>query len=404
MELGRCARRRALALSLGLAVAGCVGTHPGGGVAPPPPNDAAVPGDGGEDAAEAAAAPGDGGEDAADAADGEVGGTTGVQLFQILDDMEGGNPNLPTPVGLASWYVNSPQSGGLTAGAEWAHVAPDPPRDNSRIAQHVVVTDPSGADLRVDFHSPAFPSTSYPNLSAYAGVAFWSRGHSSSGALLVAIQDDTRAAGSKAYAEARASAQPWFEHATTLTEEWRRHILLFDDFRQPGQTDSRLRTEAVWSIHVLAALDGSGGDVWIDDLALLCRGACPPPSWNLAMSATGLDDASLMWTPEDPSSPGTGCAVLSALSMAPLSDLRADPLEKVILRVRIPVTVPPSVPLWAWRIQNAVTGVAVPPAALDDGWTTVAVPLTEPGEYLIGAHSHYPGINVCGVQATATVH
>jgi hypothetical protein len=264
-------------------------------------------------------------------------------------------------------------------------------------------SEPDGADLRIDIHGTGFlgGGPPYPNLSAYAGVAFWSRGQSASGSLLVAIQDDTVAAG-HAYSQARGSDQPWFEHPTVLTPEWRRHILLFDDFHQPGLTVP-LNTQAVWSLHMLAGLEGGGGDVWIDDLALLCRGACPETPWPVVMSAAGLDDASLTWTPASAASPDSGCGVLSALSMAPLSDLRADPLEKTILRVRIPAAVPPSVPLWAWSIQNAVSGAKLTPVAVDPGWTTVAVPLTAAGDFTIGAHTHYPGTAVCGVQAAVTV-
>jgi len=55
--------------------------------------------------------------------------------------------------------------------------------------------------------------------------------------------------------------------------------LLFDDFRQgvvSGNSSGRtLDASAITDIHFVAGLGGESFDLWIDDLAMLCRGLCP---------------------------------------------------------------------------------------------------------------------------------
>ena len=185
--------------------------------------------------------------------------------------MEGGERNLATPIGLASWYSTSADSTATpSAPNEWGIVTLDTPRDTSRKAFHARVAAPDAIDSKLDIHGPQFHNggAPYPDMSAYAGVAFWSRGTSQGQSLTMAIEDD-RVVSGKSYRETRTSDNPWFEHAVKLTPEWRRHILLFDDFRQPSDSDGRLHTEAIWSVHFLGGLDGAGAELWVDDLALL---------------------------------------------------------------------------------------------------------------------------------------
>lgn len=305
-------------------------------------------------------------------------------VFQLLHDMEDGNENVVSPVGLASWF-----GGGI--------VNLDPQRQESKRAQ-------SGSDdLRLDIHGPKFQAGPlYPDLSAYAGVAFWARARSDGETVLVALEDQ-EVAGFRSYADARASGKPWFETDVKLSSDWRRHIVLFDDVKQPGQPDKKLRTEAIWSVHFMGGgAQGRSREYWIDDLALLCRGACPSPAWDLPPKVGGgFDEQSLPWTKGVSGSPEKGCAELAALSMSPLDKISSSMTEKAIFKVRIPTVPSASVPLWAWTVRDGA-GKTIDVTGLDEGFTTVAFPVTAPGEYQITAHTHYPGNAVCGVEVRAT--
>jgi hypothetical protein len=305
-------------------------------------------------------------------------------VFQLLHDMEDGNENVVSPVGLASWF-----GGGI--------VNLDPPRQDSKRAQ-------SGSDdLRLDIHGPKFQAGAlYPDLSAYAGVAFWARARSHGETVLVALEDED-VAGFRGYAEARASAKAWFETEVKLSSDWRRHIVLFEDVKQPGHPDRKLRTQAIWSVHFMGGgAQGRSREYWIDDLALLCRGACPRPAWDLPPKVGGgFDEQSLPWARGPAGSPEKGCAELAALSMASLDKITSSMTEKAIFKVRIPTTPSPSVPLWSWTVRDG-SGRAIDVTGLDEGFTTVAFPVVEPGEYQITAHTHYPGTAVCGVEVRAT--
>ena len=302
--------------------------------------------------------------------------TAGTKLFELLAHHAAGGDG-PTPIGLASWS---------------SHPA-DPSRADT-------------IDRRIDFHGPQFLSGGppYPDISAYAGVAFTTR--LADGATFVVAIEDDQVVSNTSYAETRASSNPWFEHAVTLSADARRHILLFDDFRQPDHADARLRTQAVWSIHFIGDAATTGTDFPIDDLLLLCHGSCPAPTWNVPVTpAPGMDDESLPWVTGAGSAADATCATIAPLSLAPLSDVAADAVEKQVLRVRIPAAPTAAVTQWAWVLEDIATGeqqLNVTP--IDTGWSTVAVPISAPGHYKISAHTHYPGTSVCGVQTEIDAH
>jgi hypothetical protein len=241
--------------------------------------------------------------------------------------------------------------------------------------------------MRIDFHGPRFPRIPFPDFSAYAGIAFWARSSTDHGDIAVAIEDERGAGG--------------LERSVRLSTDWRRIILLFDEFRAGAHPEARLHTQAIGSVHFAGGLVALPADYWIDDLVLLCRGDCPVPPWEMGSPlAPGLDDKSLSWIPGQGSSPELRCAELASLAMAPLTEVPAGPDERLFLRVRIPVDPPPAVPLWGWTIENVRTGERSSPVALDDGWTTVALPIPAPGEYTIRAHTHHPGNAVCGAEVS----
>ncbi len=100
------------------------------------------------------------------------------------------------------------------------------------------------------------------NLHPYAGIAFWAQ-------ILVAINDRPF--------EAENSSSPWLTREVLLDEKWQRIVLLFEDFEQSGTAEMPARSLDRGSIVSINFIAGKGGEsfaLWIDDLALLCRGAC----------------------------------------------------------------------------------------------------------------------------------
>ena len=265
----------------------------------------------------------------------------------------------------------------------------------------------SGGDLFLDIHGAGFPRVLYPDLSAYAGIAFWARTDvASSSRLTVAIEDDKVMA--PGYEEARRSGRPWFTREVKLDPTWRRYILTFDEFEQLQAngvpTGAKLDSSAVWSLHFLSGLLEAAADLWIDDLALLCRGECPRAPHELppSLHADALDEGGLTWVGSAAAEPPLRCGELASLSMSPFDQWRAGPGEKVFLRVRVKAAPGAAVPLWAWQVERGSDGRAIPVTALDEGHTLVSVPVTSPGQYRVRAHSHYPGNESCAVEVTAT--
>lgn len=333
-------------------------------------------------------------------------------LFQLIDDVEAeeDRPGFVCPVGLCSWnYLSTDRTqpgppGGTLGLAE----PPSPPRGKSTRAWHVrSAAGAAGSDLHLEMHAPGFPHTVYPDLSAYAGIAFWARSDSPGQEITLAVVDDKVVASS--YDEALRSDKPWFTRRVPLGASWRRHIVLFDDLRQPEgagvMPDARLHTGALWSFHFLAGLDRTGADLWIDDLALLCRGACPPPAYDLPPSPTAepSDDSGLIWSSPSSEDSRIACGELASLSNDHLDQLPTGADAKVFLRVRVKGKPGASVPLWLWSVVKLPGEVEVPLTTLDDATSIVAFSLPERGSYRIRAHTHHPGQAVCGVEMTAQV-
>jgi hypothetical protein len=317
-------------------------------------------------------------------------------LFQIVDDFDDLGARAPgwiCPVGLCSWFCGPAGSGPGAKG--FADVEdPIPARGNSKGAWHLRTGASSpGVEVKLDIHGPGFPAVLYPNLENYAGVAFWARSDLDDQTLLVAIEDDKVIATSY---EVAARSKPWFTRAVKLSDRWRRYIIRFDDFQQVDSGGAvlpgRLNTKAVWSFHFLAGLDGKNSDAWVDDLALLCKGACPPPAYdlNVATTADALTDPEFEWTRSAASEPHLACAEVAELSMMPFDRWVAGPGEKVFLRARIPSAPSTPVPLWGWTVERLPGGETVPITVIDPESTIVAVPISEPGQYRIRTHTHYP--------------
>lgn len=325
-------------------------------------------------------------------------------LFQIIDDMEGGDPGaaLPSfvsPVGLGSWFFSGPPSSS-SPGLPVAEVAAlDQPRGSSHRAWHVPVPAGGGrTSLFLDLHGPKFPAVPFGDLSAYAGIAFWSRGSLPSTQLVVALEDSSSAR-TDLHQALNGASPPWFAQEVKVGNEWQRHILLFDDLVALDKSKSKLDTTAFWSVNFIAS-SGSATDYWIDDLALICKGLCPLPPFDLEpSSAPDLNADSLQWTS---GSVANSCGELASLTMDSLPKKVAVG-EKVFLHARVRAAPEAEVPLWLWRGENTQTSEKAAWQPLDKGSSMAAMSFPSAGSYTVGAHSHYPGMETCSAETTITV-
>lgn len=202
--------------------------------------------------------------------------TTTSGLLQIVDDMdhvEKGYPTLPTvssaffwpwpasrsgAVAIGNWFVSSPP--GIEGDAHIDDIVP--PRNDSKKACHVTGSGlERGTNLWAQLRHP---EGSPVDLSAYSGVAFWARLDSPSGKLVVAM--DPRG---YAFFAAQSAGSPLPARTLSVSGQWEKFVLSFDDL---GLTTPA----AAASIDFVAGEGGESFDLWIDDLALVCRGdICP---------------------------------------------------------------------------------------------------------------------------------
>lgn len=322
-------------------------------------------------------------------------------LFQIIDDLEASSPgdtlrNFVSPVGLGSWFFTAPPKPGLPMAVV---AAVDPSRGSSQRAWRVPLPEGSApVSLRVDLHGPKFPAVPFADLSAYAGIAFWSRGSLPSIHLVAAVEDS--ASGRVNVHQAGPLSGPLgFTQPVKVGSEWRRHIILFDDLVALDESKGKLDTTALWAVNFVAD-SASAAELWIDDVALLCKGACPPPPFELEPSAApGLDATSLQWTG---GSGANSCGELASLTM---DSLQRNVVvgEKIFLNARVRGAPNAEVPAWLWRGKHTQTHEQAAWNALDEGSSMAALSFPSPGTYTVGAHSHYPGTATCSVETTITV-
>jgi hypothetical protein len=134
----------------------------------------------------------------------------------------------------------------------------DPPRGDSTLACHVQGT--AFADA-VDLYAQLdHPSSRPVDLSAYSGLAFWARLNPPTAKLVVALNVEGPALLSEDSVTGLVSG------SFPVTADWQRFELPFTD---------AARTSSVVSIDFVVLGGGEALDLWIDELSLLCAGACP---------------------------------------------------------------------------------------------------------------------------------
>jgi hypothetical protein len=208
-----------------------------------------------------------------------------ASLFLTIDNMETRDdlPTLPPdsggfwwPLGdfggLGNWFFGSIDGDGAP-GPQGDAFSDDivPPRGDSRRARHL---KSPGAGGGTDLYAQLKHPTNGPvDLSPYLGISFWAKLNSPSHRLLVSFRDNH--GGSLLTSP---SIDAHFSQTLLVSEQWQRFILLFDDFHQGIMTgtgaDKQFTPNAVSTIDFVVGLDGESSDLWVDDLALLCRGVC----------------------------------------------------------------------------------------------------------------------------------
>jgi hypothetical protein len=154
---------------------------------------------------------------------------------------------------IGNWFVTSDK---VRDAGVWPI---EPPRGGSTEARRASGQGfASGVVLWVQLDHPQNRAV---DLSAYSGIAFWARLKSATSAVVVSLNDGSHASGAL---DGRSTLP-----AVSLTagDTWQQFTLPFDDF---GLSDVKTTT-----IEFFVGDKGETFDLWIDDFALICSGACP---------------------------------------------------------------------------------------------------------------------------------
>ena len=186
-------------------------------------------------------------------------GTTmldGGPTEQPVDDAEnpaGGSAGFIWLRGIGNWFVISVEDGNDDATLDLL----DPPRGTSTRACHVTGSDhPRGVDLWAQLNHPQGNPI---DLSDYAGFTFWARLTSPSGTLRVGVNQFE---GYYASGTAENTAAP-----IDVGPAWASYTVTFAEL---GADRTSVR-----SFDFIAGEGGESFELWVDDLALVCDGACP---------------------------------------------------------------------------------------------------------------------------------
>ena len=179
--------------------------------------------------------------------------------IQLVDDVDhAGQPATPAHSsaffwrgGLGNWFVST-SDGLATRDATTDDVIP--PRGENTKAYHVAEMNAGTAvDLWAQLNHPQGTGA---DLGSYSGIAFWARLNSSSGELTIAFGADGR------FADVTSAPHK----VVPLSQNWTQFVVRFDELG--------VNATAVSSIDFVVG-QAAPFELWVDDLALLCRSDCP---------------------------------------------------------------------------------------------------------------------------------
>jgi hypothetical protein len=157
--------------------------------------------------------------------------------------------------GLGNWFIYAPPPNPIGKDAPIADLVP--PRGDSAQAYRVAGSDePKGVEL---FAQLRHPENTALDLSAYYGIGFWAKLEGTSENLIVALNRGDH------YSLSELGGEP--SVGLVAATDWQRYELSFAEFVNDG---SKIAT-----IDFIVGQDGGTFDLWVNDLALLCRGTCP---------------------------------------------------------------------------------------------------------------------------------
>ncbi|MCL2448999.1 MAG: hypothetical protein FWD17_08640 [Polyangiaceae bacterium] len=156
--------------------------------------------------------------------------------------------------GIGNWFLLGPPPASQTSDAPTADIVP--PLNTYTTAFRV---QGSGGDGGLDlFAQLNHPQGSPVDLSAYYGIGFWAKLDGASNSVLVALT----------------SSQPYFNASgkvpsvmVAVPNDWAQFTIPFSSFGVDGSS--------VANIDFVAGAGGGAFDLWVTQLVLLCRGACP---------------------------------------------------------------------------------------------------------------------------------
>jgi hypothetical protein len=156
-------------------------------------------------------------------------------------------------VRISNWFVTSDK---VHDAGRWTI---DPPRAGSTEARRVSGQGfASGVVLWLQLDHPSGRAV---DLSAYSGIEFWARLNSATSAFVVSLNDGSLPSGALADRSTLPSV------SMTAGDAWQQVTLPFDAFG--------LRDLKVTSVEFFVGDKGETFDLWVDDFALTCSGACP---------------------------------------------------------------------------------------------------------------------------------
>jgi hypothetical protein len=207
--------------------------------------------------------------------------------LDMIDDLEHTGKAIPT-VGSRTghWVIVGTRTTGGKHNPEPITTSPTtPPRAGSTLAMHYFGTGEDQAGIGVGFND-FLPTPTPVNASGDTGVTFWARAGDTndplvSWYLLLGDRTTTPAGGLCGVGGAGACFDD-FGYALDLTSDWKKYTVPFADL-VPGQLGFGAHGPALDATTLFSVAFKTAGtpadtfDIWIDDLALLCRSSdCRP--------------------------------------------------------------------------------------------------------------------------------
>lgn len=157
--------------------------------------------------------------------------------------------------GLGNWFLYTPPPNATQKDAPIADIVP-PRGDSTRAYRAMGSGQPNGADLFAQLNHPQGRAL---DLNSYYGIGFWAKLSGADENVTVALSDGTQ------YPQDDLFRVP--SVGILLSTDWQPYEVSFAQLQTDGTK--------IATIDFIVGQSGGAYDLWVNDLALLCRGACP---------------------------------------------------------------------------------------------------------------------------------